>query len=183
MEEIWKDIPNFENLYQISNYGRLKSFRRNKNGIILKNTNKKGGYFSIILYNKNCNLHIRIHRLVAQAFVPNPNNLPQVNHIDGNKQNNYYKNLEWCTSKQNFEHSKKLGLWEYNHPYKCKKICQYDLQGNFICEYENGEDAHRKTGVCSRNILRVANKEPFNNKGSVRKQAGGYIWRFKDDNN
>lgn len=183
MEEIWKDIPNFENLYQISNYGRLKSFRKNKNGRILKNTNKKGGYFSIILYNKNCNLHTRIHRLVAQAFVPNPNNLPQVNHIDGNKQNNYYKNLEWCTSKQNFEHSKKTGLWKYNHPYKCKKICQYDLQGNFICEYENAKDAHRKTGVCSRNILRVANKEPFNNKGSVRKQAGGYIWRFKDDNN
>lgn len=181
MQEIWKDIKGFENIYQISNFGNLKSLKKDKKGRILKNTNKKGDYFSVVLRNKSNVKHTRIHRLVAETFIPNPNNYPFVNHIDGNKQNNHFKNLEWCTAKQNFEHAKKIGLWEYNHPYKHKKVCQYDLNGNFIEEYSNSKIASIKTGVCARNILQVANKEPFNNKGGIRKQAGGFIWRFSND--
>ena len=181
MKEIWKDINGFEGVYQISNHGRLKSFKKDKNGKILKNTNKKGGYFSVVLEYKNNTKHTRIHRLVAESFIPNPNNYPCVNHIDGNKQNNNVENLEWCTYKQNFEHSKRIGLWEYNKPYKCKKIKQYNLENEFLNEYENANHAFRETGVCARNILLVACKTSYNKKGLVRKQAGGFIWRFSDD--
>ena len=181
MEEIWKDIDGFQNFYQISNFGRIKSFKKESKGKILKNTNKNGDYFSVVLKNKNKTLYAKIHRLVAEAFIPNPNNLPCVNHIDGNKQNNKVENLEWVTYKENFEHSKNMGLWKYNYPYKKKKVIQYDLQGNFIQEFDSSETASKITGVCSRNILQVASKEPFNKKGHYRKQAGGYIWRFAND--
>ena len=176
MQEVWKDVVGFENIYQISNYGRLKSFKNNKNGYILKNNNKNGGYFSVVLEYKNKLKHTKIHRLVAETFIPNPNNYKIINHKDGNKQNNNVENLEWTTQKQNFEHAKKIGLWSYNKPYKSLKVRQYNLNGDFIEEFESCESASRKTGVCSRNILRVANKEPYNKKGKVRKQAGGFVW-------
>lgn len=183
MIEIWKDIKGFENIYQISNYGRIKSYKKNKEGKILKNTNKKGDYLSVILQYKDNIKYTRIHRLVALAFIPNPNNYNEINHIDGNKQNNHVENLEWCTHKQNFEHAKKIGLWKYNKPYKSKKIRQFTLNNEFLCEYENSIHASKITGICARNILQVANREPYNNKGSIRKQAGGYIWRFANDKN
>lgn len=181
MKEIWKDIEGFEQIYQISNLGNLKSFKKDKKGKILKHNNKNGDYFAVVLEYKEKVKYTRIHRLVAQAFIPNPNNYNEINHIDGNKQNNRIDNLEWCTRKQNFEHAKKTGLWEYNKPYKCKKIKQYTLENEFLNEYENANHASRKTGVCARNILQVASKTPFNDKGFVRKQAGGFIWRFSND--
>ena len=179
--EIWKDIEGFEGIYQISNKGNLKSFKKNKNGRILKNKNKKGWYLNIILTNKKKKKSIKIHKLVALAFIPNPNNYPVINHINGNKQDNRVENLEWCTQKQNIIHAKQKGLWKYNKPYKCKKILQFSLNNDFISIYENAEEASRKTNVCSRNILMVANKEPYNKKGYIRKQAGGFIWRFYND--
>ena len=183
MEEIWKNVKGFENVYQISNFGNLKSFKKDKNGKILSQVNKKNGYFSVILTSKKKILHTRIHRLVALAFIPNPNNKPCVNHKDGNKQNNNVKNLEWCSYQENIQHAKENKLWVYNKPYKCKKVYQYDMLGNFIKEYKNAVEASKLTGVCSRNILQVASKEPFNEKGSIRKQTGGFIWRFEYDNN
>lgn len=104
--EIWKWITNYEELYQISNFGRVKSF----NGLwveakILKPVLHKNGYLYCSL-RKNGKLKIySIHRLVAKAFITNPKNLPEINHIDGNKLNNHFENLEWCTSKKNIEHS------------------------------------------------------------------------------
>lgn len=178
MEEIWKDVEGFEGVYQISNLGQLKSFKKDKNGKILKNTNKNGDYFSVVLRNKDKIQSIRIHNLVAKHFILNPNNYNEINHKDGNKQNNCVNNLEWCTHKQNIEHAKKLGLWVYNHPYYERKVLQYDLEGNFIAEYKNSVYAYKKTGVCARNILQVASKAPFNKNGNYRKQAGGFIWRF-----
>lgn len=126
MEEIkvgerWKDIKDFPN-YQISNYGRVKSKERiTKVGIknvkqvirkekILKPLKITKGYLGIRLYNNSNAKTFKIHRLVATYFIPNPNNLPQVNHIDGNKENNFVNNLEWCTCNENMEHSYKIGL-------------------------------------------------------------------------
>lgn len=180
MIEIWKDIKGYENIYKISNLGRIKSLK--KGGLILSLKNASG-YINATLKNNNNISYCKVHRLVAQTFIPNPLNKPCVNHIDGNKHNNCVENLEWVTYKENFEHAKKHKLWEYNKPYKCKKIFQFDLNGNYIASFEHAEEAFKKTGVCSRNILRVANKEPFNKKGNYRKQAGGYIWRFENDNN
>lgn len=102
--EEWKDVPNYEGLYQVSNLGRIKSLR-DKNGKarekILKLKLSKFGYYQICLCKNGKQKWYFVHRLVALAFIPNPNNLPQINHIDENKTNNYVENLEWCTSKYN----------------------------------------------------------------------------------
>ena len=98
MKEIWKPIEGYEGLYEISSYGRVKSLRRN---IILIPKKELTGYLRCNLYlNKNMKT-VSIHRLVAQAFIPNPDNLPQVNHKDEDKSNNRVDNLEWCTVKYN----------------------------------------------------------------------------------
>jgi len=104
IEEIWKDIQGFEGLYKISNFGRVLSFKKGK----MKNLCiDKDGYLVVNLYKKNKNHNKKVHRLVADAFIPNPNNLPEVNHKNENndKANNYVDNLEWCTKSKNMKHS------------------------------------------------------------------------------
>lgn len=121
--EVWKDIKGYERKYQISNYGRVKSLERLTNaGIknnritkrkekILKPLKVTKGYYSIRLYDENKQgKTLKIHRLVAEAFIPNTDKKEQVNHIDGNKANNRVDNLEWCNCKENMEHSYKIGL-------------------------------------------------------------------------
>lgn len=176
MKEVWKDITGLEGLFQISNFGRLKNV---KNGYIRKSTNKKGGYFSVVLTDSNGNdIHTRIHRLVAQAFIGEIPKGYQVHHIDGNKQNNRIDNLEILSPS---EHARKSmiqnpnrtkGMNYYNQFVRPLKVRQYTLEGEFVAEYANSEIAHKITGVCQRNILHVANKK------EGRKQAGGYIWKF-----
>lgn len=118
--EIWKDVLGYEGIYQVSNKGNVKSLQRlvySKNGsyrtvkgsyISLVVNNK--GYFKIILHFKGLRTHVVAHRLVAIAFIPNPENKPQVNHKDGNKLNNNDWNLEWNTSLENVKHSWNNGL-------------------------------------------------------------------------
>ena len=108
--EIWKDITGYNGIYQISNYGRVKSFYKDKKGIILKTHPTNLGYIKISLKNKN----LLIHRLVAIAFVKNvnPKIKTEVNHIDGDKSNNHFTNLEWCTRSENTKHSWDTGLRE-----------------------------------------------------------------------
>lgn len=100
MQEIWKDIVGYEGLYQVSNMGRVRSLKRN---IILKPTSDMNGkgYYFVNLKRGNPK---KIHRLVAKAFIPNPDNKPEVNHIDGNTKNNKIDNLEWCTHQENCVH-------------------------------------------------------------------------------
>lgn len=118
--EIWKDVPNYEGLYKVSNLGNVKALERRKNcnrgyGIIkehiMKPTMHNSDYYRVPLTNKN---HIRkyylVHRLVAMAFLPNENNFEEVNHIDGNKLNNNVNNLEWCTKSYNMRHAYDMGL-------------------------------------------------------------------------
>jgi DNA-binding XRE family transcriptional regulator len=111
--EIWKDIPGYEGLYQVSNLGRVKSFPRFgtvNNERILKLHLSKYGYISACLCRENQKALKRVNRLVAFAFIPNENNLLEVNHIDGNKLNNYVENLEWVTNSENKIHAYKTGL-------------------------------------------------------------------------
>lgn len=101
MKENWKDICGFEGLYQISDYGRIKSIRRNK---ILTSSIHKKGYLHCGLFKEGKRTQRFIHRMVAEAFIPNPENKPCINHKDCNPANNKVENLEWCTHKENNHH-------------------------------------------------------------------------------
>ena len=107
--EIWKDIEGFEGKYQVSNKGRIKSlcFRTPR---ILRLCKDKTNYLRVALQGKNFIRNAAVHRLVAESFIPNPENKPIVNHIDGNKQNNCVENLEWATYQENSDHAWKTGL-------------------------------------------------------------------------
>lgn len=123
IEEIWKDIEGFEGIYQVSNYGRVKSLRRLLwNGKVWHMSKEKimkpsidcNGYPLVGLRNKDGMKYMRVHRLVALAFIPNPNNYRVVNHIDADRANNYVDNLEWCTHKHNTEWANKLGSFDHS---------------------------------------------------------------------
>lgn len=106
MLEIWRDIKGYEGKYQVSSWGRV----RGANGILTPYKTSKG-YLKVGLCNGGrCSDKKRVHRLVAAAFIPNPYGLPQVNHLDGNKENNSVTNLEWCTNQQNMNHARNLRL-------------------------------------------------------------------------
>lgn len=188
--EVWKDIEGFEGLYQISSLGRLKSFRNISNGYILSNKNSKNDYISVVLKNHKLKKkrYVRIHRLVAEAFIPNEDSTTktQVNHIDSNKQNNCVSNLEWVTPSENIKHAVShipgmlKGINNYNKNIRPKVVQQFSMKGDFVAEFKTAVEANKHTGVCSRNILQVANKEEYK-PGLIRRQAGGYIWRFKKE--
>jgi len=107
MKEKWRPVVGYEDLYAISNLGRLHSNRAER---VMKPAPDNDGYYKTMLCRDRHRLSVSIHRLVAQAFIPNPENKKQVNHIDGNKQNNCVENLEWCTQKENIHHAFKIGL-------------------------------------------------------------------------
>lgn len=109
MREIWKVIEGYNGKYEVSSYGRVKSFYRN-NWIFLKPNPDREGYLSVDLVNNTQRKTFKIHRLVCAYFHPNPELKREVNHINMDKSNNHYFNLEWCTSKENKEHAKKFKL-------------------------------------------------------------------------
>ena len=115
MDEVWRDIKGYEGIYMISNYGKVKSvigwngheyIHKEK---ILKPRYNKLGYEVVDLVSKKIKHRKRVHRLLAEAFIPNPNKYPYINHIDCDPSNNSLENLEWCTQKQNIQHAKMLG--------------------------------------------------------------------------
>lgn len=173
-EEIWKDIPQYEGLYMASNLGRIKSLPKNHHStLILKNKKTKDGYYETSLSKNGKAKFIRTHRLIAFTFIPNIENKPQINHIDGNKLNNNVNNLEWCTVQENKEHAIRTGLQNFNgknNP-KAKSVLQYDLKGNFIKRYDTLREAMKETNVLESKISLVCNKH--------RKNAGGFIWKFE----
>lgn len=185
-DEVWVDVQGFEGSYQVSNYGRVKSFLVNKKGMIRSLVNKKGDYLRIRLTTNEKTWSISVHRLVAMHFLPPPKeDNYEVNHIDCNKQNNVVSNLEWVSRKENNRHAREnypqiiSGMVNYNQKVKPKPIYQFSLDGVFIAKYQNSVEAFYETFVCPRNILQVANKEEYK-KGRTRKQAGGFIWSFND---
>lgn len=126
MKEIWKDVKGYEGLYQVSNLGHVRSLKYGKERVLKEGTDRDG-YLHVGLCLNCCQKTYKVHRLVADVFISNPNNLPQVNHIDGNKTNNNVENLEWCTQKQNIHHAHNTGL----HPKKLVPIHCNELNIDF----------------------------------------------------
>lgn len=182
MKEIWKDIQGYEGYYQVSNLGRVKSFPRRGTHInkihILKPSKNRKGYYQVVLSKNSEYQSKKIHRLVAKAFLENPNNYQQVNHIDGNKENNRVDNLEWCTNEYNMKHAWKLGLRD--NIFKKGKghqrsvvVNQFDLQGNFIKKWYCVRDIERQLGFDNRNICACCRKK--------RPTAYGYKWEYEKE--
>jgi hypothetical protein len=140
MEEIWKDIIGYEGYYQVSNLGRVKRLKGSPMTLedrVLVNKTKKTGYKFVCLSVCGGFKYKHVHRLVAQAFIPNPNNKLFVNHIDCDKSNNHVENLEWVTAKENSKHARENVVFNYNPPTGldnplCKQVAQKNLQGDFI---------------------------------------------------
>ena len=177
MKEIWKDIKDYEGLYQVSNWGRVKSMNYNHSGKekILKTGTYKSGYLYVVLYKNNKRRHLSIHRLVAEAFLEIPEDIKQyigtvylqVNHKDENKQNNNVENLEFCDIKYNCN----FGTRTERVAEKISKIVlQYDLEGNFIKEWKSTMECdrngynHGHVAACCRGEL---------------KKYKGFIFKYK----
>lgn len=165
MEEIWKDIKGYEGLYEISNLGNVKTLKRNK----LLKTNKSSEYDYVVLRKEGRAKIKKIHRLVAETFIPNLNNLECVNHKDENKKNNNVENLEWCTKKYNCNYGKRN---EKMSKGKSKyKIVQKEQNGNIIKIWENIWELEHNTEYRMQNIRCCCQKKW--------KQAYGYKWEYQ----
>ena len=116
-QEQWKPIQEFNGEYEVSNLGRVRSMKRYYGmvGRIMPQTIQRKGYYAVTFWMNNKAYCRKVHRLVIEAFTPNPDNLPCINHIDGNKLNNHVSNLEWCTYQANMQHAVRTGL---THPHR-----------------------------------------------------------------
>ena len=165
--EVWKDIINYEGHYQVSNQGRVKSLKQGKERI-LKARKLPSGYLQVDLYKNGEYKHYTVHRLVAKAFIPNPNNLPDVNHKDEDKTNNNLSNIEWCDRKYNSNYGTRIQRIVEK---QSKPVLQYEKSGEFVKEWKSTHDIERNLGYSKGNISSCCNVK--------RKSAYGFVWRYK----
>lgn len=188
MEEEWKTIKDYPN-YQVSNLGNVKSLDYKGTGKekIKKSEDNGNGYLRVVLYKNGKGKHYYVHRLVAQAFITNPDNLPQVNHKDENPSNNCVSNLEYCDQKYNNSFGtriERIVKANINHPNKSKIVVQYDLDGNYINEFPSAREVERQLGFSNQSILYSCNGGYFDkkrNKWANVSQAYGFIWKYKEN--
>jgi hypothetical protein len=172
--EQWKPVKGYEGLYEVSNHGRVRSLDRREEmkngrkrfykGKLLKPMKDRRGYLYVDLKKDGQRKLHRIHRLVAEAFLLNPDNLPVVNHRDGNKENNHYSNLEWCTSSQNNKHAYDMGLRVKGDKHPWAKLTQAEI--DYIRKVYKPYDKEcgrralaRKFGVCEQTIYFIVNRK------------------------
>lgn len=179
--EIWKPVVGYEGLYEVSNMGRVRSLdmvenighgTRLRKGKVLKCLKCSNGYLQVHLYKyKQVKKH-RIHRLVASAFIPNPSNLPCVNHINENKEDNMVENLEWVTYKENLEYSGNIEkALKVSHEKNKKPVLQLTQNGEVLAFYDSINDAYMKTGIDPSSISKVCRGK--------NKSAHGFVWSYK----
>ena len=149
-----RDVKGYEGLYAVTSCGKVWSYKSKR---FLEPIANNNGYLGVNLYKNGKMKYFLIHRLVTEAYIPNTNNLPQVDHIDNDKTHNYVNNLQWITGRDNVRKG------------RIKPILQFDLNGNFIREWESAIDVGRevRSNIC--NCL----------KGN-QKTALGYIWKYKE---
>lgn len=194
MEEQWNDVEGFEGLYKISNKGRVRSLHGK--GRILKTAISRFGYERVVLSNINIRKTFSVHRLVAQAFIPNPDNKPQVNHknifnlsSEENKRCNIVDNLEWCTSKENINHALETKL-------KDTSKIDYSYARNMMAEY-NKKNKSKPVVKINFNTLDVLERYSSLSEASIesgyatsslydccigkKRTIGGFVWRYEDN--
>ena len=193
--EIWKDIKGFEGLYQVSNWGRVKSLERvvqfGKQKRIVKSKIRKLNHIRIhsnytqtfvTLYNKQKRKDFIVGRLVAETFIPNPENKPCVDHKNADPTDNRVENLRWVTHKENsnnpitlsnmsIAHKGKTGLKGDKNKYS-KKVLQFDLEGNFIKEWDCLHQIEETIGLSHIQVSRCCR--------GIYKTSGGYVWKYKE---
>ena len=172
----WRDIKGYEGLYQVSDEGEVKSLGNgnssNSKERILKSANNGWGYLQVLLYKNGKRKRFLIHKLVAMMFLPNPSNLPEINHKDENKQNNKVDNLEFCDRKYNTNYgTRNQKIAEKNSNGKSSKpVTQYSLNGHFIRQYPSTMEVQRTFGY-NHNYISSACIGKYN-------QAYGYRWSY-----
>lgn len=175
VKEIWRDIPGYEGIYIINDRGVIRTLFRefkdvwNRNYIveekILKPSTDTNGYKQVVLSKNGKRKSFKVHRLVAQTFIPNPNNYPQINHKDENKLNNNVDNLEWCTQLYNCQYGTRSIRCTKHRKHKVKQI----KENNVIATYNSMQEAEKETGVKYQNIYLSIKKN---------QKAGGYRWEY-----
>lgn len=180
INENWKPIEGYEGLYEVSNLGNVRSITRIINGRIYKErylhqTVSGNHYKTVTLSYNGKQKTYAVHRLVAETFIPNPDNLPQVNHKDENKTNNRIVNLEWCDNKYNCNygtHNENLSKSLKGKPksQRALPVARYSKEGELIAVYYGAMEAARRTGINQSNITKCC-------KGK-QKTCGGYIWKY-----
>lgn len=163
--EIWKDIEGYEGLYQISDLGRVRSIRKVVIGkaLILKYGWTTGGYLTVSLCKHNIKKTIRVHRLVAEAFIPNPNNYKEINHINCNKKDNRKENLEWCSSSMNKKHAYQNGL--LRNTFKPTSVILTNNNTGEEIYFDSMTKAAEYIGCCRQTIMEWLNgTTPYKNK-------------------
>ena len=171
-KEIWKDIVGYEGLYQVSNLGRVKSLKYGKEKI-LKPANIGRGYLKVNIWKNGEQNQYLVHRLVGQSFIPNPNNLPEINHRDEDKTNNRVENLEWCDRKYNNNfgtHNQRVAEKMTNGKLS-KTVLQFTLEGNFVKEWKSTRDVQRNLGFDQGHISQCCTGK--------RKSAYKFVWKYK----
>lgn len=185
MKEIWKDIEGYIGLYQISNYGRIKSLSRVRKGNkgapvivpekILKQSKTKDGYLHASLNKNGNNKKNKVHRLVSKAFIPNPENKPCIDHINGDKTDNRVENLRWCTHKENMNNPLVLDIFKSRIGVKngfSKSVIQFTKDNELIRKWDSMADVKRELGIDSSDISCCCSGK--------RKTAGGSKWKYYD---
>ena len=164
--ELWASVKEYPN-YQVSHKGNIRSLNYNRTGVVKNMIPKpdKWGYLICVLRNKNGKKTLHIHRLISDVFIPNPNRLSQINHIDGDKNNNSINNLEWCSQSYNMNHAYKNFL----NP-RQKGVVQKNSNGNVLNVFRSAHEASRVTGINRGNISNCC----IGNTS----HAGGYIWEY-----
>lgn len=175
--EEWRDIPEYFGLYQVSNLGRVRSLgngnSNNSKERLLKQCKDKDGYLKVYLCKDGKQKNFLVHRLVAIAFLPNPDNLPIINHKNEDKTDNRVENLEWCTAKYNTNYGtcrKRMSKARTNGK-RSKPVAQYTLDGTLIGIYPSASEAARQ-GFNQGNV-------DYCCRGKY-KTSGGYIWKWAD---
>ena len=185
--ENWKDIENYEGLYQVSNLGRVRSLERDvyfPNGTIHRIKEKilvpglnNDGYANVNLCKNGKKKNIKVHRLVAEAFIPNPENKSQINHKNEVKTDNSVENLEWCDCRYNINFGTRIERQKQTFKDNCKSGKIKRVKKVFCVElnktFDYAKSAEEELGVCEKSIGKACRGE--------RKTAGGFHWRYADD--